>query len=209
MKNTRKIDLVVGEVLQGSWQLRRLNLLFVFQVNCPGCFLYGFRAVNNIHRTYSRKDFAVLGLSTAFEDFELNTVANTRLLLEAKKTVGATRAALGHAGTDVYAQAIDFPVAVDRLSTGTELATEAGVESVSRSHPDYARFDAAEKHEWRRRVAAHLHSIPKTSATFTLNEMRGTPSFLLFDQDLVLLDEWFGHKAEGDIAAIVEKRLHR
>lgn len=207
MKNTRKIDLVTGEVLQGRWELQRLNLLFVFQVNCPGCFLYGFPAVNNIHRLYGREDFAVLGLSTAFEDFELNTAANTRLLLEQKKTVGATRAALGHAGTDVYAQAIDFPVATDRLTTGTELATEAGVESVCRSHPDYAHFEEAEKHEWRRRVAAHLHSIPQTSATFTLNQMHGTPSVLLFDEKLVLLDAWFGHKAERDIAAVVERWL--
>jgi len=52
----------------------------------------------------------VLGLSTAFEDFEYNTAANTELLLTEMKLVGATRQALG----EFYSQAIDFPVAVDQ-----------------------------------------------------------------------------------------------
>lgn len=209
MKNTRKVQLAIGEVLQGKWQLRRLNLLFVFQVNCPGCFLYGFPAVNNIHRSYSGEEFSVLGLSTAFEDFELNTAANTRLLLEEKTTVGATNAALHHSGSGVYEEAIDFTVAMDLLTTGAELATVAGVETVCRSHPGYDTLDEAQKVEWRQKVAAHLRLIPKTSATFTLNQMRGTPSCLLFNENLVLLDEWFGHKEEADIAAIVEHWLHR
>ena len=156
MKNSRNVDLVIGEVLQGDFQLRRLNLLFVFQVNCPGCFLYGFPAVNNMYRRYGGENFAVLGLSTAFEDFELNTAANTRLLLEEKKTVGATSAALRHAEAGVYTQPIDFSVAVDLLTTGPQLATDAGTETVCRSHPEYEQFGEAKKAEWRQRVAAHL-----------------------------------------------------
>lgn len=209
MENPRRIELVIGEVLQGDFRLRSLNLLFAFQVNCPGCFLYGFPAVNNIHRKYGGEDFAVLGLSTAFEDFEFNTAANTRLLLEEKKTVGATSAVLGHAGTGVYTQPIEFPVAVDLFTTGTELATDAGVESVCRSLPEYNHVDEAKKDEWRQSIASHLRSIPKTSATFTLNQMPGTPSFLLFDENLVLLDGWFGHKEEREIGNIVERWLNR
>jgi hypothetical protein len=36
------IRLEIDKVLQGSFDLQPINLLFVFQVNCPGCFLYGF-----------------------------------------------------------------------------------------------------------------------------------------------------------------------
>jgi len=36
------IQLKIDRVLQGSFDLKALNLLFVFQVNCPGCFIYGF-----------------------------------------------------------------------------------------------------------------------------------------------------------------------
>jgi hypothetical protein len=209
-QNPRKIELVIGEVLQGDFRLRRLNLLFVFQVNCPGCFLYGFPVAGKIHRKFGGADFAVLGLSTAFEDFEFNTAANTRLLLEEKKTVGATRAALGHAGGgSVYAQPIEFPVAVDLFTTGTQLATDDGVESVCRTYAQYNDPDETDKDEWRQRVTTHLRSIPKTSATFTLNRMPGTPSFFLFDENLVLLDGWFGHKGEREITDIVETRLRR
>jgi hypothetical protein len=28
--------------------------------------------------------------------------------------------------------------------------------------------------------------------------MRGTPSFFLFEENLVLLDEWFGHNGEAE-----------
>jgi len=70
----------IDRVLQGSFDLKALNLLFVFQVNCPGCFLRFF-LVNKLHWKYRQSGLNVLGLSTAFEDFEYNTAANTELLL--------------------------------------------------------------------------------------------------------------------------------
>jgi len=85
----------------------------VFQVNCPGCFIYGFPR-QQAALEVSSVGLNVLGLSTAFEDFEYNTAANTELLLTEMKLVGATRQALG----EFYSQAIDFPVAVDQLTTG-------------------------------------------------------------------------------------------
>lgn len=75
------IQLKIDRVLQGSFDLKALNLLFIFQVNCPGCFLYGFPRVNKLRLKYHQSGLNVLGLSTAFEDFEYNTAANTELLL--------------------------------------------------------------------------------------------------------------------------------
>jgi peroxiredoxin len=105
------IQLQIDRILQGSFELQALNLIFVFQVNCPGCFLYGFPFVNKLHERYREAGLNVLGLSTAFEDFELNTAANTELLLTQKQTVGATRQSIG---AD-YELAIDFPIAVVTL----------------------------------------------------------------------------------------------
>ncbi len=99
-----KIRLSINHVLQGNFELQAVNLLFVFQVNCPGCFLYGFPLVNRLYWEYSQRGLQVLGLSTAFEDFDLNTAANTELLLKEKLTVGATSKAVG----DRYLQAIDI-----------------------------------------------------------------------------------------------------
>ena len=75
------IQLQIDRVLQGLFELKALNLLFVFQVNCPGCFLYGFPLVNSLYWKYHDSGLNVLGLSTAFEDFEFNTAENTELLL--------------------------------------------------------------------------------------------------------------------------------
>jgi len=63
----------------------------VFQVNCPGCFIYGFPR-QQAALEVSSVGLNVLGLSTAFEDFEYNTAANTELLL--MKLVGKHRQAL-------------------------------------------------------------------------------------------------------------------
>jgi len=57
-------------------------------------FIYG-SLVNKLHWKYRQSGLNVLGLSTAFEDFEYNTAANTELLLTEMKLVGATRQALG------------------------------------------------------------------------------------------------------------------
>ena len=33
-----KIDLNYSKELQGEFKLNKINILLVFQVNCPGCF---------------------------------------------------------------------------------------------------------------------------------------------------------------------------
>jgi hypothetical protein len=197
------IQLKIDRVLQGSFELQALNLLFVFQVNCPGCFLYGFPLANKLYERYREAGLNVLGLSTAFEDFELNTAANTELLLTEKKTVGATRRSIG---AD-YDLAINFSIAVDRLTTGAELATPEHIEFVCRTMPGIDRLSSHEQEALRQRVKAHLVGYSQTSATFTLNNLSGTPSFLLIDRDLQLLEGWFGHISEAEAIDRIEKHL--
>ncbi len=71
------IQLKIDRVLQGSFDLKALNLLFVFQVNCPGCFIYRFPLIIKLYWKYRESGLNVLGLSTAFEDFDYNTAANS------------------------------------------------------------------------------------------------------------------------------------
>ncbi|MGL4618263.1 MAG: hypothetical protein ACRCZS_04290 [Chroococcidiopsis sp.] len=197
------IQLKLDRVLQGSFDLKALNLLFVFQVNCPGCFIYGFPLVNKLHWKYRQFGLNVLGLSTAFEDFEYNTAANTELFLTRMKLVGATRQALG----EFYSQAIDFPIAVDRLTTGAALATPENTEALTETIPDFDSLPKSEQAALRQKVNAHLQQHTKTSATFTLNQLPGTPTFLLVDQNLQLLNGWFGHTPEAALIERIEKHL--
>lgn len=197
------IQLKIDRVLQGSFELKALNLLFVFQVNCPGCFIYGFPLVNKLYWKYRQLGLNVLGLSTAFEDFEYNTAANTALLLMEMKLVGATRQALG----EFYSQTIDIPVAVDRATTGAALATPENIKALTETIPDFDRLPKSEQAALRQKVNAYLQRYAKTSATFTLNHLPGTPSFLLVDQNLQLLDGWFGHMPEAAVIERIETHL--
>jgi hypothetical protein len=196
------IRLEIDRVIQGSFDLQALNLLFVFQVNCPGCFLYGFPLVNSLYWQYRDLGLNVLGLSTAFEDFTYNTAANTELLLTQQQTIGETRQAIG----EKYTQAIDFPIAVDRLTTSAELATSSNIDFLCANHR-LKSLSIAEKSTLRQNMTTDLKKNTQVSATFTLNQMPGTPTFLLVDQNLELLDGWFGHRPEADINQRIDQCL--
>jgi hypothetical protein len=197
------IQLQMDRILQDSFKLQDLNLLFVFQVNCPGCFLYGFPFVNKLQEQYREAGLNVLGLSTAFEDFELNTAANVELLLTQQQTVGATQRSIGAH----YDLAINFPIAIDRLTTGAELATPEQIEFVCGKVSEIDLLSSPEQEALRQRVKASLLRYGQTSATFALNNLSGTPSFLLVDSHLQLLDGWFGHISETEAISRIEKHL--
>jgi len=197
------IQLQIDRVLQGSFHLKALNLLFVFQVNCPGCFVYGFPLVNKLYGKYRQSGLNVLGLSTAFEDFDYNSAANTELLLTERKLVGATRRALG----EFYSQTIDVPIAVDQLTTGAALATLENIEAFTKTIPAFKNLASSEQAAMRQKVNLYLRQHDKTSATFTLNHLPGTPTFLLVDQHLQLLDGWFGYTYEAEVFERIEKHI--
>ena len=73
-------------------------LVEVFQVNCPGCFLYGIPEAINIYNKYRSDGVVVLGVATAFEDFDKNTLENLELLLKTGEVTGDTKEGLGQYG---------------------------------------------------------------------------------------------------------------
>ena len=85
----------ITKALQGDFQVKDLNLLLAFQVNCPGCFIYALPLAEKLHHQYGDR-LNVLGLSTAFEDFDLNTADYTQCLLETGEVVGATKLYFQH-----------------------------------------------------------------------------------------------------------------
>lgn len=60
-----QLKLRISQVLQGEFHLKKLNLLLVFQVNCPGCFVYVLPLAAKLHHAHG-DDLNVLRLSTAF-----------------------------------------------------------------------------------------------------------------------------------------------
>ena len=74
----------------------------VFQVNCPGCFAYGIPESIEIYNKYKSEGVSVLGMATAFEDFDKNTLENLQLLLETGETVGETKKMLNQYGETYF-----------------------------------------------------------------------------------------------------------
>ncbi|MBW4607800.1 MAG: hypothetical protein KME22_11375 [Hassallia sp. WJT32-NPBG1] len=197
------IQLCVKQLLQGTFELKELNLFFVFQVNCPGCFMYGFPLANWIYLKYRDSGINVLGIATAFEDFGYNSAENAQLLVRQKKTVGETKKALG----EYYSQAIDFPIVVDYLASKSELEYPENLNLLCEAITGFNKLSITEQDEIRQAVKRHLQRTSQTSLTFSLNQLPGTPTFLLVDQNLQLLNGWFGYADEAKVVNLLSSYL--
>ena len=91
-------NLGVSEWVQGAptnidQEKDKIVLVEVFQVNCPGCFMYALPEAINIYNKYKDDGVRVLGIATAFEDFDKNTLENLKLLAETGEVIGETKEA--------------------------------------------------------------------------------------------------------------------
>jgi hemoglobin-like flavoprotein len=178
--NRPTFEMKLSQVLQGEFRIQGLNLLLVFQVNCPGCFVYALPLAARLHDQYGDR-VNVLGLSTAFEDFSLNTLTNTRRLLESGEVVGMTKLYVQQHGESNYSVPIRFPVAFD------------GIEG------DQSQLPVS------REQTAPIHQ--SIGHTFRANQLQGTPSWILFDESFTILKQWFGHKSESEVESILHQWL--
>lgn len=188
----RKLKLHHDQFLQGNFQLQKLNVLLVFQVNCPGCFLYAMPVFNELYQKFSDASVSFLGLSTAFEDFNKNTLENTTELLHSGTLIGETQKAFAANNLERLPFKIGFPIAMDSANASSENMEEM-IEDICAINPNYKIWPSFDKEAMRKNVRSYLEMQEKISLTFTLNQLRGTPTFLIFDSNYTILSEWFGH----------------
>lgn len=184
--------MTVGAPLQGNFEKKKVNLAFVFQVNCPGCFAYGIPIVNELHNRYANS-VGFIGISTAFEDFEFNSEINTNKLLENGEIVGATKSYLESLNLDKYPHRISFPTVFDGQMSPEEFLTDENILSICHTNPHFQSLSSEDQALLRARIQAHYQQLPFVAATFTLNELGGTPSFIIFDEHYTILESYFGH----------------
>ena len=117
-------NLCVSEWIQGKptnidKERGKVVLVEVFQVNCPGCFTHGIPQAIDMHMKYYQDGLSVLGVATAFEDFDKNTLDNLKLLLTTGEVIGETRKVLAEYGRlapeNKLSYKIPFPVGMDTL----------------------------------------------------------------------------------------------
>ena len=172
-------------------------LVEVFQVNCPGCFMYGIPQAIDIYQKYRKEGVTVLGLATAFEDFDKNTVENLELLLTKGEVIGETQKALSQQGqlTDgnKLPYKIPFPVGMDLLKKEDGPTSKTRIDEIIEANVSgFESYSENQKSEIIERVKQYLKSKEYSAQTFEEFALRGTPSTILIDKKGILRDVAFG-----------------
>ena len=187
----------------------KIVLVEVFQVNCPGCFMYGIPEAINLYNKYKDEGLRVWGVATAFEDFDKNTLENLKLLLNTGETIGDTKEGLGsynQLDEGKLRYKIPFPVAMDSL---IKLEGEPDQKKIlDFIHSQIPEFDAqpeAYRNQIIQRVKDYMGSKKYSAETFEMYSLQGTPSTILIDRKGVLRDVAFGQNGnlEGKIQALL------
>ncbi len=185
----------------------KVVLVEVFQVNCPGCFIYGLPEAGEIYNRYKDDGVRVIGLATAFEDYAKNTLENLELLLKTGKVIGETHRVLGEYGMlrdDKLPYRIPFPVAMDSLKKVNGTVTDAMVmEFVESRFPDFRSASEFNQRMLLSRVKEYLKSKEYSAETFEEYALQGTPSSILIDRKGVLRHVTFGQS--GYLDSVVER----
>ncbi|MDQ6473039.1 hypothetical protein RB619_20560 [Flavobacterium sp. LHD-80] len=194
-----KFHLNIKNLVQGEFKKQRVNIAFVFQVNCPGCFIYGIPIMNELYRAFSSK-VGFIGVATAFEDFEYNNEASLKLLLDSGTLVGETQKYYNtNYGLSNYPETLNFPVAFDEIVSSEEFINSDKIETLCDVIPNFDNFSENEKETIFQKVRSHYSQIPLIAETFTMNQLRGTPSFIIFDDNYTILEQYFGHQNEENL----------
>lgn len=195
------IDLEKGNVV----------LVEVFQVNCPGCFLYGLPEAVELYSTYRKQGLVVLGVATAFEDFDKNNLENLKKLVETGEVIGETYRALSQYGRlkdgNKLGFKIPFPVGMDALIPSKGLRSDSEViDFIEANMPEYRSYPEKERATIRERARYVLNAKLYSAKTFEEYALRGTPSAIVVDRKGILRHTSFG--SNGSLENVVETLIN-
>jgi thiol-disulfide isomerase/thioredoxin len=201
-------NLKVSEWVQGKptnidKEINNVILVEIFQVNCPGCFIYAIPDAIEIYRKYNNRNVTVLGIATAFEDFDKNTLDNLKLLLLTGEVIGETRNALSQYGQLIEGNKlpykIPFPIAMDSLKKESNVLTEGTVmDFIERNVTDVESYSESYKLVLINRVRQYLEGKQYSAETFEEYGLRGTPSSILIDKNGIVRQINFGANGSLD-----------
>jgi hypothetical protein len=187
-------------------------LVEVFQVNCPGCFLYSMPEAIDIYRKYRDKGLTVLGLATAFEDFDKNNLENLQKLVSTGEVIGETYRAFSNSGQlrddNKLPYKIPFPVAMDMLVKYSGPLTDSKVmDFIEANIPSFRSYTEKDRQVLIERVKQYLKSKEYSARTFDEYTLRGTPSVILVDRKGILRGTYFGSNGflEGAVEELIQE----
>ncbi len=208
-------NLGVSEWIQGTptnldQEKDKVVLVEVFQVNCPGCFMNAIPEAIEIYNKYKDDGVRVLGIATAFEDFDKNTVDNLKMLAETGEVIGETKKALSMHGKlkegNKLSFKIPFPLGMDKLTkVNDEVSQDQVMKIVYAQLPEFDSQPEDYRNQIIQRVKDHLKSKEYSAETFEKFALQGTPSSILIDRKGILRDVSFGQT--GHLDSIIQKLI--
>jgi peroxiredoxin len=208
-------NLAVSQWMQGrptniDQERGNVILVEVFQVNCPGCFTHGIPQALNLHLKYYSSGLRVLGVATAFEDYDKNTSDNLKLLLTTGEVIGETRKVLSEYGRlqpgYKLSYKIPFPVGMDTLLKFGPLTHDKVMDFIEANLPDFRSYTEKDRESLYDRVKQYLKLKQFSARTFEEYSLRGTPSVILVDRDGILRQTTFG--SNGSLEDTVKQLLN-
>jgi hypothetical protein len=198
-------DLRISEWVKGpptNIRQEKGNVIYVeiFQVNCPGCFLYGIPEAIRLFDKYNGRKLVVLGLATAFEDYDKNTLENLRLLLASGMVIGETCRVLAQLGQldegNKLPYSIPFSVGMDLIINEQNSATRLTESKISRFIEDnignFESYPERDKEILLSQARTYLANKKYSALTFEEYGLRGTPSSIIIDKKGILRFVDFG-----------------
>ncbi|MHA7734312.1 TlpA family protein disulfide reductase [Nitrosopumilus sp. S6] len=206
----------VSEWVQGAptnfdQEKDHIVLVEVFQVNCPGCFMHALPEAIEIYNKYKDEGVRVIGIATAFEDFDKNTLDNLKMLAETGEVIGETKSAFQMSGQlqegNKLPYKIPFPLAMDNLvKTTGEISQEKIMQFIYPQIPEFDSQPEEYKNQIIQRVKDYMKSKEYSAETFEKFALQGTPSTILVDRKGILRDVSFGQV--GQTESMIQKLLN-
>ena len=200
---------VQGAATNLDEQRGNVVLIEVFQVNCPGCFFSALPEAIKVHDRFAGRPVTVLGIATAFEDWDKNTLDNLQRLAETGEVIGETWRMLERAGLlddGKLRYRIPFPLAMDELIPVTGDPTrEQAVAAIRPQVPVFDTLPDAHKSQLIDRVTTYLKSRQYAPTTFDRYALHGTPSTIIVDRQGTLREVTFGQV--DDLAPTIQTLL--
>jgi hypothetical protein len=164
-----------------------------------------------IYNKYKDDGVRVLGIATAFEDFDKNTLENLKMLAETGEVIGETKGALSMNGQledgNKLSYKIPFPLGMDNLSKTTgDISQEKIMEFIYPQIPEFDSQPEDYRNQIIQRVKNYMSSKEYSAETFEKFSLQGTPSTILVDRKGILRDVSFGQA--GHVDAMIQKLIN-
>ena len=123
-----------------------------------------------MYMKYHDGGLRVLGVATAFEDFDKNTLENLKLLLATGEVIGAPRRVLAESGHlrpgNKLSYKIPFPIGMDTLLTFGPLTHDKVIDFIEANITDFGSYIEKDKESIYAQVQQYLKRKQFSAKTF-------------------------------------------